>query len=211
MREVEKEAFPEQWPPSRFSREIGKANSLYLVAVRPRTPDEITRVELERRRDGVAAFGSRVLSGLGVVARTVGLLGVQREGKGLAFPDYVLGFAGAWFVADETHLVAIGARAEERRKGIADLLLLGVTGEAISLGCREVTLEVRQSNAAARALYSKHGFREVGMRKRYYSDNGEDAVIMTTPPIQSDAYGRTLASLARDHAARWGVPDRLPA
>ena len=105
--------------------------------------------------------------------------------------------------------VTLGARERARRMGVADLLLLGVAETAVKRGSRHLTLEVRRSNTAAIALYSKHEFREMGVRKRYYSDNGEDAIIMTTPPIQSDAYAHMLASLARDHEERWGASVRV--
>ena len=82
--------------------------------------------------------------------------------------------------------------------------MLGAFREARRHGAREITLEVRASNFAARALYRKYGFREVGLRKRYYIDNGEDAIIMTTPPIANVEYTVSLDSLARSHAVRWG-------
>jgi len=210
MRQAEREAFPEQWPPTRFSRELGKPHTVYLVAVRPWTPEELAGNKLGHRDEDGPSLASRVLAGLDGVARSVGL-GMLREGGRSESPEYVAGFAGAWFVADEAHVVTIGARECERRRGIADLLLMGIAEAAVRLDSRHVTLEVRRSNAAALALYRKHGFREMGVRKRYYSDNGEDAAIMTTPPIQSEAYAHMQAELARDHAARWGTSVRLPA
>jgi len=210
MSQAEGEAFPGQWPPTRFSRELAKPHTVYLVAARPWTPAELASLDLERKDEVAPSLASRVLAGLDGVARSVGL-GMLREGRRSVSPEYVAGFAGAWFVADEVHVVTIGARECERRRGIADLLLMGIAEAAVRLDSRHVTLEVRRSNAAALALYRKHGFREVGVRKRYYSDNGEDAAIMTTPPIQSDAYAHMQAELARDHAARWGTSVRLPA
>ena len=203
LRQAEREAFPKQWPPTNFSRELGKPHTVYLVAVRPWTPEERAREEPEREGGAASSFGSRLLAKVGETARSIGLDAV-RAGEPSVSPEYVAGFAGTWFVADETHIVTIGARERARRTGVADLLLMGVAETAVKRGCQCVTLEVRASNTAAIALYRKHGFREVGVRKRYYSDNGEDAVIMTTPPIQSDAYTRLLASLDCDHAARWG-------
>ena len=201
MSQAEREAFPEQWHPTRFSRELEKPNTVYLVAVRPWTPEELARFDTERGAEGAPSLASRVLAGLNGVARSVGL-GMLGEDRRSVSPEYVAGFAGAWFVADEAHVVTIGARERERRRGIADLLLMGIADAAVRLGSRHTTLEVRRSNAAALALYRKHGFREMGVRKRYYSDNGEDAVIMTTPPIQSEAFARMQAALARDHVVR---------
>jgi ribosomal-protein-alanine N-acetyltransferase len=67
-----------------------------------------------------------------------------------------------------------------------------------------VTLEYRVSNAAARALYEKYGFAQVGVRARYYSDNHEDAVLMTTPPLRSSAFRRILDERKTALRARWG-------
>ena len=206
--QAEREAFPKQWPPTHFSRELAKPHTLYLVVVRPWTAEERAQKEPEREGAAVASFGSRLLSRLGDTARSVGL-GAARVNEPSASPEYVAGFVGTWFVADETHIITIGARERARRNGVADLLLIGMAEAAVRRGSLHVTLEARRSNAPALSLYRKHGFREVGVRRRYYSDNGEDAVIMTTPPIQSDAYAHMLASLARDHAARWGAAVRV--
>jgi len=162
----------------------------------------------EQEGRAASSFGSRLSARLGGAARSVGL-GAVRVNEPFVSPEYIAGFAGIWFMSDETHIVTLGARGGARRTGVADLLLLGVAEAAVKRGSRHVTLEVRRSNAAAIALYRKHGFSEVGVRRRYYSDNGEDAVIMTTPHIQSDAYARMLASLTRDHAARWGTSVRV--
>ena len=65
------------------------------------------------------------------------------------------------------------------------------------------TLEVRESNEAARALYRRYGFYEVGRRKRYYADNHEDAIIMTTEDLQSPAYQRRLTALTGEIESRF--------
>jgi ribosomal-protein-alanine N-acetyltransferase len=71
-----------------------------------------------------------------------------------------------------------------------------------------VTLEVRESNEPAIELYRKYVFQDVGLRRRYYSDNGENAVIMTTPPIQSDDYQSQFTTLVEQHADKWGWVSR---
>jgi ribosomal-protein-alanine N-acetyltransferase len=95
-------------------------------------------------------------------------------------------------MVDDAHIVAIAVRESYRRRGIGETLL----AEAIDLAMRNfqetVTLEVRRSNTAAQALYEKYRFLKVGVRKRYYSDNHEDAIIMTTPPIQHPSYRELL-------------------
>ena len=100
--------------------------------------------------------------------------------------------------------VSIGVRESVKRVGVGELLMLSAFQQARMHGCKELTLEVRASNDAAQSLYRKYGFQNVGLRKKYYIDNAEDAIIMTTPPISSVEYAVMLDSLARNHAERWG-------
>ena len=97
--------------------------------------------------------------------------------------DEVVGFAGIWLMVDEAHITTFAIHPEWRRRGIGERLLVAVLDVALARGAREATLEVRLSNVAARRLYEKYGFRPVGLRPRYYTDNGEDALIMTTEPL----------------------------
>ena len=73
---------------------------------------------------------------------------------------------------------------------------------------RVVTLEVRVSNYVAQNLYKKYRFTERGVRRGYYSDNREDALIMTTEPIRSDSYREDLKRLIASHEQRWGQSSR---
>ncbi|MBM7583096.1 ribosomal-protein-alanine N-acetyltransferase [Caldicoprobacter guelmensis] len=90
----------------------------------------------------------------------------------------VLGYAGMWLIVDEAHVTNIAVHPLFRRKGIGQALLKALMMEAYRMGIDKMTLEVRASNIAAQSLYKKLGFVEVGVRKGYYSDNDEDAVIM---------------------------------
>lgn len=83
-----------------------------------------------------------------------------------------------WVVAGEAHILNIAVHPDFRRKGIAKSLLVFALERLDEIGTREVFLEVRCSNIAARRLYEKFGFREIGIRRGYYGDNGEDAVVM---------------------------------
>jgi [ribosomal protein S18]-alanine N-acetyltransferase len=119
--------------------------------------------------------------------------------------DEVVAFAGTWLMVDEAHITTFAVDPRWRRRGIGERLLLTLLDVAIERGAREATLEVRLSNVAARRLYEKYGFRPVGLRPRYYSDNGEDALIMTTEPLGSSEMRARLAGLraallARDEA-----------
>lgn len=92
--------------------------------------------------------------------------------------DRVIGYAGMWVVFDEAHMTNIAVHPDYRGRRIGFLLMLEMIHRAVSLGAKKMTLEVRKSNVVARRLYSRLGFVERGVRKRYYSDNGEDAIIM---------------------------------
>lgn len=95
----------------------------------------------------------------------------------------IVAFAGIWLMLDEAHVTTFAVHPDFRRRSIGERLLLAMLDVAIANGAREATLEVRLSNMAARKLYEKYGFRPVGLRPRYYSDDNEDALIMTTEPL----------------------------
>ncbi len=97
--------------------------------------------------------------------------------KGSEEPGLIAGFILAWMVADELHITNLAVAPEMRRKGIAVFLLTHLLDMAAEEAATWCTLEVRVSNAAARSLYKRFGFREVGVRESYYID-GEDAVAL---------------------------------
>ena len=100
--------------------------------------------------------------------------------------DQIVGFAGMWMMVDQVHITTFAVDPKWRRKGIGAQMVRALLEMARPLGARQATLEVRLSNLAARHLYEKFGFRPVGIRPRYYSDNGEDALIMTTDDLDSE-------------------------
>jgi ribosomal-protein-alanine N-acetyltransferase len=107
----------------------------------------------------------------------------------------VVAYAGVWLMVDEAHITTFAVHPSWRRRRIGERLLLTVLDLSLDRGAREATLEVRLSNLPARRLYEKYGFRPVGLRPRYYTDNGEDALIMTTEPLASAAMRERLARL----------------
>lgn len=111
----------------------------------------------------------------------------------------VVGYAGLWLVIDEAHVTTFAVAPARRREGIGEQLLATLLDIAQARQAREATLEVRLSNLAARRLYEKYGFRPVGIRPRYYSDDNEDALIMTTEPlatpVMQDRLARNRAAL----------------
>ena len=90
----------------------------------------------------------------------------------------VIGYAGAWIILDESHITNIAVLKEERGQGIGRALTGGLMQYLSNLGAAYATLEVRKSNEVAQNLYVSLGFIKLGVRKRYYEDNGEDALIM---------------------------------
>ena len=91
----------------------------------------------------------------------------------------VMGYAGLLVVLDEGYITNVAVRPEYRRQGVASQLLQVFERFALGNGLAFLTLEVRDANAPARALYARHGYEEVGRRKNYYDHPREDAVIMT--------------------------------
>lgn len=112
------------------------------------------------------------------------------------------GFAGLWLMLDEAHVVTVAVLPEYRGRSFGSLLVHGLLDVATAHQMSVATLECRVSNTPARQLYARYGFYEVGLRKRYYSDNQEDAVIMTTEEFDSAPYRQRLERLAQRLTAR---------
>jgi ribosomal-protein-alanine N-acetyltransferase len=107
----------------------------------------------------------------------------------------VVAYGGIWMMVDEAHVTTFAVLPEHRRGGIGSRLLLALMDMAVELAASVATLEVRISNTEARRLYERFGFRPVGVRPRYYSDNAEDALIMTTAELPSAAMRELLERL----------------
>jgi ribosomal-protein-alanine N-acetyltransferase len=107
----------------------------------------------------------------------------------------ILGYGGFWMIAGEAHISTIAVATAWRKRGLGELLLWSMLMRAAAMRAFEATLEVRVSNHVAQRLYHKYGFEEVGRRRRYYQDNGEDALIMTVCDFDSRAYQTRLTQL----------------
>lgn len=97
----------------------------------------------------------------------------------------IVGYAGEWVMYDEAHMTNIAVIPEFRRMGVATSLILALMRNAAALGAKRMTLEVREFNHGAQALYASLGFTKVGIRKRYYSDTGENAFILWNDDINA--------------------------
>lgn len=90
----------------------------------------------------------------------------------------VIAYCGMWIVLDEAHITNVAVHPLYRGKKVGLRLMQKMMGVALACGAKSMTLEVRPSNTVARRMYAKLGFKEHGVRKNYYSDNNEDAIIM---------------------------------
>lgn len=185
--EIERQSFPTMWPQTVYQRELKNRMARYLAAYEPADVSVASR-------EGAPEHG------VGGLMRR--LLGSQPPPA--PPPDRVLGTIGIWFMMGEGHIVTIAVRDDCRRLGIGELLLTAALEAALEAQQEEVTLEYRISNEAARALYEKYGFAQVGVRARYYADNQEDAVLMTTPPLRSPEFRRVMSRRIAEQRERWG-------
>ena len=192
--EIEREAFSPLWMSTPFKRELNNQYACYLVAC----PDEETAQEAqsESKRAVRRPLWVRLVRGVD------GLMG--RSPKLETVTEFVAGYVSVWFQGSEAHITEIAVRENLRGRGIGELLLIGSVRAAVKYGSNIMTLEARVSNFIAQRLYEKYGFKNVGTRKGYYSDNREDAVIMTTCPIDTEEYGRMFQGLQDTYTNRWG-------
>ena len=109
----------------------------------------------------------------------------------------------------EAHISTIAVHPDHRRRGLGELLLLHILDQAGEGSSEFVTLEVRVSNRAARELYEKYGFQGVARRKRYYTDNAEDALLMTLSDLRSPDLQARIGELEEQHLLRLRRPEPL--
>ena len=197
---IEREAFPTLFPPTSFRRELRNRAARYLIAWRRDHPIE---GEIDDGSDASEPRSAADASLLNRLLLNVGGLRKRRdERRGPS--QFLTGFVGIWYMSNEAHIVSVGVKDDYRGKGIGELLLISAIEQAVIREATVVTLEVRVSNHAAKSLYAKYGFIERGIRKRYYTDNREDAAIMTTEPIQYRSFQEGFRDLIERHEQRWG-------
>jgi ribosomal-protein-alanine N-acetyltransferase len=109
--------------------------------------------------------------------------------------DRIVAYGGIWVILEDSHVTTIAVRPECRGKKYGEMLLLHLLDEAIARGASWMTLEVRESNTVAQALYRKYGFTTVSTRKGYYSDNNENALVMWAGNLKSEIYKNRLRAL----------------
>jgi len=193
--EIDREAFPTQWPRptiNSFKQELHNRLACYLVISRPEENQNT------KQNPEVRGF----LHKLRHLFDRDGLLGADLA---TSSKEYILGIAGFWTMVDEAHITTLATRRACRQQGIGERLLLQIIELAAKLRADVVTLEVRITNKQAQTLYEKYGFQKVGIRRAYYTDNGEDAIIMTTDSLNSGDFQSRLQKLRQAHKQKWGL------
>ena len=193
--EIEQEAFSPGWVGTRFRRELNNRHCRFLVAYFVNDDESLAAAGADEPAD--SSMWARMVRGVRSVLRSAGDSGDAA----------VAGYVGIWFQGDQAHITEIAVRESLRGRGIGELLLIGTVRAAYEQGLEEVTLEARVSNFIAQRLYDKYGFNEVGIRKNYYADNREDAVIMTTDRIHTGAYRQKFSTLQEQFFERYGEVD----
>lgn len=193
--EIEREAFSPLWVSTPFKRELSNRYASYLVAcggLEGDEPDQESAALSEAGLPGWRRLGSKIQVLLGKQPRD------DFDQKDIA------GYVSVWYQGEEAHITEIAVRESLRGNGIGELLLIGSLRAAVEYGSKVMTLEVRVSNFIAQRLYEKYGFKSVGTRKAYYSDNREDAAIMTTSPIDTEEYNQMFQELQETYRERRG-------
>ena len=216
---IERRCFSLPWPTSAYKRELKSPETNRYIVVKHVTPElardsglappeaktltSLVHPELARISNGHETSAQEEVSGRSFLAS---LLPWWRNGSshavvaGPALP--VVGYAGVWLMVDEAHVTTIGVDPDHRGQGAGELLFLGLVDVAKEMRATRLTLEVRVSNTSAQALYRKYGLEIAGLRKRYYSDNGEDAYIMWSEPIRSAEFKNRVSRLRVELAER---------
>lgn len=109
----------------------------------------------------------------------------------------LVGYGGVWVIMDEGHITTLAVDPEYQGRKIGERLLIALMEEAILQGAHRATLEVREGNRAAQNLYRKYNFYNAAVRKNYYTDNGENALVMWANDVHTPAYQSHLREMRR--------------
>jgi ribosomal-protein-alanine N-acetyltransferase len=187
--EIERLSFSMTWPANSYKRELEQNRMASYVVARyepgPGEPPPPARPKEARRPFPLSLLPQPVERTSAEEAQTA-----------------VVGYGGLWLMVDEAHVTSVAVHPQFRGKGLGELLMLSLMEVALRLNARFVTLEVRVSNAVARKLYEKLGFRQAGIRPRYYTDNNEDAVVMWSDEVRAPPFRERLAERQQALASR---------
>jgi ribosomal-protein-alanine N-acetyltransferase len=207
--EIEHDSFPSPWSAHAYRHELLDNDLSHYFVVRQRQMGE---TEFSLNRSDFAPPGSlrhaqgrapdpgqkrRSGNPLRAILDPLTLLARARRSLGAETRPPILGYGGFWMMAGEAHISTIAVQSSWRRLGIGELLLVAMLDRATELEADMATLEVRVSNVTAQNLYRKYGFRQAGLRRRYYRDNDEDALIMSTERLTSANFQSHFQQLKR--------------
>jgi len=182
--QIDREAFPGEWvfrSQSAYKQDLDNPSIRYVVAGKKRDVSES-----EQQTPQKPPWFKRIFS----------------YEHHLNTPENIVGFSGFWLMMKEAHIIAIGVKDGYRRLGIGEGLFIATIELAQILNANVVTLEVRASNEIAQELYKKYDFRVAGRRLKYYSSDGEDAIIMSADNITSMPFQASFQQLKKAHAQR---------
>ncbi|MCD4686173.1 MAG: ribosomal protein S18-alanine N-acetyltransferase [Anaerolineae bacterium] len=166
---IDRAAFPISWSAKTYEFEISNHDTSHLAVLE--LPDDSTPAPR-----GIRSLLQRLLGG-------------QLSG-------IVVGYGGCWIIAGEAHISTIAVHPNFRRRGLGELLLVGMLQRAIIWNSEYSVLEVRESNLTAQALYEKYEYTAIGRRKGYYRDNSEDTLLMEIRPLDTAYHARLNACTA---------------
>jgi [ribosomal protein S18]-alanine N-acetyltransferase len=195
--EIDREAFPTQWPHPTYSslkQELRNKLAHYIVACKN---DEFTR-QSPPEFDEAGSFWDKFKSLFKEKADD------SRDVLSVPLTERVAGMAACWLMAGEEHVTTIAVRDACKRRGVGEGLLISLIDLGFEFKAEVVTLEVRVSNDLAKSLYQKYGFNMAGIRRHYYTDNGEDAYIMTTDTITSPPFLSHFNELKQAYRKKFG-------
>ena len=182
---IERVCFPSPWPAYAYRYELARSDRSRYFVVRPGDG------QLDGDDGSGNGGGSRLTDRL-------------RRVIGLPAKRGIVGYGGFWTSGYRLHISTLAVSPRWRGRGVGLLLVLHILDCAATSGARKVTLEVRVSNQTAQNLYRKCGFRRSGLHRGYYSDNSEDALLMSTPPLTRREYQAQLSELQEELRERLG-------
>ena len=193
--EIDHDAFPTEWPPTNFPRELENKLAYYIIVYDSKNISPPSNPK-SGDREIPARFFDRVRK---IFSRN------QISKEESTEEVSILGYAGMWIMADEAHVTSIASHKDHRREGIGKTLLISLIELAMAKHARIVTLEARVSNQIAQNLYYKFNFDKLGVRKAYYLDNKEDAVIMSTEYIGSPSFKEKFFKVKQAYHKKFGT------
>jgi [ribosomal protein S18]-alanine N-acetyltransferase len=182
---LEGRCFSNPWPQSAYRRELRNTSQNRYVVLRIGPDGDLEAITGSR---GSGTNGKSLLFRLPWPQ-------FSRRGEPELREGTIIGFSGFWHLFDEAHITTIAVDPRLRRRHLGELLLLDIVENARRRNAAYVSLEVRKSNAGAIQLYEKYGFSVRGIRPLYYTDDGEDALVMWSGDLRSEEFCARLQQL----------------